>query len=123
MNDQDLTPSMQELMAQISRMPSSVDKLKEKAQVLSQPASPAQPVLSTTRRNALRRLAGGLLAGAGMIGAAAVLPGAAEAKLTARAGRIGAIATANGDSTSNDLPSGTFKYGLLALSNTGDVNL
>ena len=60
MGEQDLTPAMQEMLAQMAAMRAELDALKLRANVLTQPLQPDKPAVSTTRRSALRRLAGGL---------------------------------------------------------------
>jgi hypothetical protein len=116
-------------LAQMARIQAELNILKERANAFSQPEQPVQPAkpgVSTTRRKVLRRLAGGLLAGAGIIGAAATLPGDAEAKFYAKVGRVGAVIVPDGDAAVNDLyntGNPPIKYGLVALSGTGNYDL
>ena len=135
MSEQDLTRSIQEMMAEMAAMRAELNNLKQRTNILTkseiepeQPAA-AKPVLPANRRKVLRRLAGGLLAGVGMIGVAASLPGEAEAKIsvnpTSQNNRIGAIITTPGDTTSGTLYNDgtTFKYGMVVLGGTGNVDL
>lgn len=131
---QDLTPTMEELMAQMARMQAELNELKTRATAVTssvqqpQPVQEARLVVSTTRRTALRRLAGGMLAGLALAGGAA-LPESAEAKLVVnvpgQGGRIGAVITADGtNQIINNFPVGTtYKYGLVVLSGTGSYDL
>lgn len=124
MSAQDLGQPVQELMALMAQMRAELNTLKASARVLPQAVQPARPALSTSRRKALLGLAGGLVGGIGMVGLAGAVPPNAEAKVTAKVGRIGAIMTATGDAAINDLPGGSaFKYGLVALSGTGNFDL
>jgi len=61
--------------------------------------------------------------GLGMVGIATAVPPTTEAKITAKVGRIGAIMTPAGDAAINNLPAGNYKYGLVALSGTGNFDL
>jgi hypothetical protein len=120
----DLTSTMHKMMAEMGAMRAELDDLKKRANAVArtepepieQPLRPA--VISTTRRKALRRLAGGLLAGLSVAGVAAILPGQAEAGF-ARSGGAGAILLPAGGTVSYYLP-GTSSYGLIA---TPDSNL
>lgn len=124
MSAQDLGQPVQELMALMAQMRAELNTLKASAGGLPQAVQPARPALSTSRRKALLGLAGGLVGGIGMVGLASAVPPNAEAKVTAKAGRIGAIMTATGDAAINDLPGGSaFKYGLVALSGMGNFDL
>ena len=80
---QDLTPAMQAMMAQMARMQAELDSLKTKAHSLPQVAVQPKAEVSTSRRKLLRQLAGGLVAGLVVGGIGAAMPGAAEAKLSA----------------------------------------
>lgn len=139
MDNSDLTQVMQELMIKMARMEMELKDLKQRATALpkSEPEQLTKSVRSTTRRKALRRLAGGLLAGVAVMGVATTLPEQAEAKIianpTSQNNRIGAIITAQGDSASGSLynpnpfpvpgDNPPFKYGLVVLSATGPYNL
>jgi hypothetical protein len=124
MSEQDLGQSVQELRAQMAQMRAELNTLRASAQVLPQAVQPAKGGVSTSRRKALLGLAGGLVGGIGMVGLAGAVPPDAEAKVSVKAGRIGAIMTPTGDAAINDLPVGTtFKYGLVALSGTGNFDL
>lgn len=114
MDKQDLTPAMQEMMAQMAAMRAELDALKHRANALPQPVQLEKPVVSTTRRTALRRLAGGLLAGLAVGGVAALIPQPAEAKFVA-ANTAGAIIIPPGSTTSGPFP-GNAVYGLVATS-------
>ena len=108
----------------MAQMRAELNSLKAVAQVLSQPVPQSKPVVSTTRRKALLSLAGGLVGGLGMVGIATALPPTTEAKVTAKVGSVGAIITPTGDAAINNLPVGwPYKYGLVALSGTGDFDL
>lgn len=99
MSEQDLTPAMQELMVQMVRMQTELNSLKERANLVIPPEPPAKPIVSTTRRKVLRRLAGGLLAGLAVGSVGAALPQQAEAKFVA-AGGAGAIVMPSGSTLS-----------------------
>ena len=129
MDNADLTPSMQELMAQMARMQAELNDLKQRANAVSQPDQPAKPAVSTTRRRALRKMAGGLLTGLGVAGVAAALPSSAEAKIianpTGQNNRIGAIITAPGNTVTGSLydDGSGFKLGLVVLSRSASPTL
>lgn len=71
---QDLTSAMQDMLARMARLQAELTSLKEQAQALPgpQPTLPAPHPTSTSRRKALRRLAGGMLIGLAAVGAALV---------------------------------------------------
>lgn len=110
----DLTPAMQEMLAQMAALRAELDALKQRANHLTQPVQPPQPTVSTTRRSALRKLAGGLLAGLAVGGVAAVIPQPAEAKFVG-ASNAGAVIIPRG-STSTGSMSANRQYGMVATS-------
>ena len=122
MSEQDTTPSIQKLMTQMSQMRAELNTLKTAAQHLPQAVGQTKLTTSTTRRKALLGLAGGLVGAVGMVGIAATPP-TAGAKVAAKVGRVGAVIAPAGDAALNDLPSGTSKYGLIALSGRGNFDL
>jgi hypothetical protein len=117
--EQDLTLTIQELMAQMRVMQEELDSLKARAQVLPQPTIQSKPQVSTTRRKLLRRLAGGLVAGLAIGSIGASLPQTAEAKMVANpagpglTGRVGMLAMPPGSTVSGTLAGGSTKAGLL----------
>jgi hypothetical protein len=117
MDNQDLTPAMQELMAQMAAMRAELNDLKERTNVIILPEQQVKPVVSTTRRKALRRLAGGILAGLAVGGVVAALPEQAEARFVAANG-AGAIVVTPGATVSGSLNSNAF-----GLIGTPDSNL
>lgn len=68
MDTSDLTPGMQDMMAEMAAMRAELNELKTRANALTsppsqpQPVQEARPVASTTRRKALLKLGGGLVA-------------------------------------------------------------
>lgn len=125
--NQDLTPSMQELMAQMARMQAELNSLKEQAQALlkTQSEQHARPMVSTTRRRMLGKLAGSLLAGGAALCLGLVSPTQdAQARLISNPvntnSQIGAIIVPPNTST----PTGTIqaalsqKFGLVATDGT-----
>lgn len=111
---QDLTTTMQEMMAQMARMQAELDSLKARAQVLPQPAPQTKPQVSTTRRKMLGRLAGALGTVVAVGAGAALLPQNVEARFVAAKG-WGAIVVPPGGTITGNTPSGTV-YGLYATS-------
>jgi hypothetical protein len=116
MSEQDLTLTVQELMAEISAMRAELTELKGRANALPkaepQPVEKAKAIVSTTRRKLLKRLAGGILAGLAVTGITASLPGQAEAKFVASGG-AGAVVMPTGGTVTGNLPVGTV-FGLYA---------
>ncbi|HEX2909656.1 MAG TPA: hypothetical protein VH186_02535 [Chloroflexia bacterium] len=125
--EQDLSSTVQELMAQLIQVKAELDRLKAHSQALPQSVaqSKAKVEVSTTRRNLLRRLAGGLVAGLAVGGIGASLPQPAEAKLSSNptgnglSGRVGMLVMPPGASVSGTMGGGsTNKVGLLVSGDT-----
>jgi hypothetical protein len=114
MNKPDLTPSMQELIAQMAALRAEFNALQQRANSLPQPVQPAQTVVSTNRRSVLRKLAGGLLAGLAVGGVAVVIPQPVEAKFVG-ASNAGAVIIPHGSTATGSMGANR-KYGLVANS-------
>lgn len=116
MDNADLTRSMQKMMAEMAAMRAELNDLKARGNVVTAPPvqQKAAPVVSTTRRTALRRLAGGILAGLAIGGVTAALPDQAAAKFVAAKG-LGAIIVPPNGTITGSVPDGTV-YGLYATS-------
>lgn len=117
MDNQNLTPTMQELIAQMAAMRAELNNLKERTNVIIPSEQQVKPGVSTNRRKALRRLAGGILAGLGVAGVVAALPEQAEARFVAANG-AGAIVVPPGATVSGSISS--YAFGLIG---TPDSNL
>lgn len=125
MDTSDLTPGMQEMMAEIAAMRAEFNALKEQAQALPLPAQPSGTSASatgtpiSTRRRALRRLAGGLLIGLAA-GGVALTTGSGDslAKTSVNpAGtnnQIGAFIVPPGKPLPTGIPYNTRNFGLIA---------
>lgn len=118
MDNSNLTQTMQEMQAQMMAMRAELNDLKQQAKVVNRPQpepesveQPTPPLVSTTRRRTLRRLAGGLVAGLAVGSVAAARPQQAQAKFVA-AGGAGAIVMPSGATLSGS-PSNGNTYGLV----------
>lgn len=122
MNNQDLTRTIEQLMAEMSLLREELTRLK--AAPPEGPATAVTPVkpsagFSSSRRRMLGRLAAGLLVGVGAAaGAGAVLPGEAQAKFVTSPRATTIIVPPNG-SVTGSIPANTV-YGLIV---TPDANL
>lgn len=125
----DLTPNMQELMAQMARMQTELTSLKERAQALPQLEKPAVPVpaITSTRRKTLKRLGLALLGGA----VAATTQGVptTQAKIVANptlsgsTSKAGVIITPPGAAAPTGTAPNGVSYGLVASGDTASLNL
>lgn len=126
MNEQDLTATMQTMMAEMAAMRAELAELKGRANTLIQPQpQPNQPVkqkVSTTRRNTLRRLGLALLGGAATATVLGSASSTVQAKVTAHpqgglANMAGMLVVPPGSvDPGGTAPSNSY-YGLIA---TGD---
>lgn len=128
---QDLTPTMQEMMAQMSKMRAELDSLKLRAQTLpqieEQVVNPAPlATITSTRRKTLKRLGLALLGGAS---AATLLDGVtvqarfiANPTINGLTNRAGAVILPPGAlAPIGNPPSNYGKYGLIACGDTTDA--
>lgn len=122
MNNQDLTRTIEQLMAEMSLLREELNQLKAAPPEGSATAvTPVKPAVgfSSSRRQMLGRLAAGLLVGVGAAtGAGAVLPGEAQAKFVTSPRATTIIVPPNG-SVTGSIPANTV-YGLIV---TPDANL
>lgn len=127
MKNQELNDKIQQMLAEIARLKQEVSHLKGNSLAPFEPPTSARAgepsrIVSTTRRRLLRGLAAGLAIGTGM----ALGPQLSQAKTSVKTGsHIGAVIAAEGDEVIGSLPTATipYKYGLLALSGTGNFDL
>jgi hypothetical protein len=131
MSDQALSHKLELMMARMAAMQAEINTQRHEISRLNSSlrlsaaeapvdATPANP--NPTRRRMLRRLAGGMLAGLAIGGAAAAIPENAQARLVAdptsidNSRRVGAIIVPPGTDTLGGIPAGgpTVKYGLVA---------
>jgi hypothetical protein len=122
METDDLTPGMQEMLAKMAAMRAELDNLKNRANAVIklEAVQPEKSVVPTNRRTALRRLAGGILAGLAVSSVTVAMPDLAQARFVASGG-AGAIVMPPGGTTGGSL-SATGSYGLIASSST-NLNL
>lgn len=128
---QDVTPTMQELMAQMARMQTQLDSLKERAKALSQVEEPVNtnpaPALTSTRRKTLKRLGLALLGGAATATALGVQT--TQAKITANptlsgsTSKAGAIITPPGAAAPTGTAPTGHLYGLVGSGDTTSLDL
>ncbi len=127
MSEQNLTSTMQEMMAQMARMQTEVDSLKQRANVVSLSVQPLKSAVTTTRRNTLKRLGLALLGGAVTATALGAVP-AVQARVIANpqtnglANTVGMVILPPGVPTPTGTATG-FKYGLITSSDTNALDL
>jgi hypothetical protein len=127
MENADLTPAMQEMMAEMATMRAELNSLKKRAQALPEPEqAPAIPAITSTRRTTLKRLGLALLGGAAAATALGQSP--VQAKVIANpqtnglANHVGMLVLPPGATA----PTGTapaYNFGLVAFGETTAFDL
>lgn len=123
MSEKNLGEKLEQLRAEVALLRQELTYLKTHQAPQPQLAASHQSKvkLSTSRRRLLKGLTAGLLVG--VVGVATG-PAPAEAKIMDKSGRIGQVIATGGDGATGDLPANTsHKYGLIALSGTGNFDL
>ncbi len=124
MSDQDLTPSIQELMVQMAQMRAELADLKTQATQLTPPTPTAQSGVTTTRRKTIKKLGLALLGGTA---AATALVATQETQArtivnpTGFNSKVGMIVVPPGGATPANKPTIGY-YGLIACGDTAALD-